>query len=521
MPFLSTFVCVSLLLLRASAVGPSAELYIANANVAPDGFTRSAVLAGSAANQVTFPGPLITGNKGATFNLNVNDQLTDQTMLRSTSIHWHGIFQAGSSWADGPAGVTQCPIAPGNSFLYTFTGAQQTGTYWYHSHYATQYCDGLRGVLVIYDPHDPYKPLYQVDDATTVITLADWYHTPAKGQVILTPDATLINGLGRYQGGPNATLAIVNVRRFVRYRFRLVSISCDPNYVFSIDHHTMTIIEADGVLTDPLIVDSIQIFAGQRYSFILFANQPVANYWIRANPDLGNTGFAGGINSAILKYQGAPANQDPTTTQTPNSNPLLEQHLHPLNPLDLVPGKPHVGGADVSINLDIQFNFTDLLFTINGASFIPPTVPVLLQILSGARTAQELLPPGDVYVLPSNKVIEVSIPGGQGVGFPHPFHLHGHNFHVIRSANSSTYNFLNPVVRDVVSTGSSTSDNVTFRFVTNNPGPWILHCHIDWHINLGLAIVFAENVTAIAASHQPPAWDQLCPIFDALPPSEL
>lgn len=38
------------------------------------------------------------------------------------------------------------------------------GTFWYHSHLATQYCDGLRGALVIYDPDDPHKDLYDVDD---------------------------------------------------------------------------------------------------------------------------------------------------------------------------------------------------------------------------------------------------------------------------------------------------------------------------------------------------------------------
>ena len=54
-----------------------------------------------------------------------------------------------------------------------------------------------------------------------------------------------------------------------RYRFRLVSLSCDPNYVFSIDNHTMTVIEADTVNTQPLAVDSIQIFAAQRYSFVV------------------------------------------------------------------------------------------------------------------------------------------------------------------------------------------------------------------------------------------------------------
>lgn len=60
------------------------------------------------------------------------------------------------------------------------------------------------------------------------------------------------------------TLVILN-----RYRFRLISMSCDPNFVFTIDGHNMTIIEADGQETEPLLVDSLQIFTAQRYSFIV------------------------------------------------------------------------------------------------------------------------------------------------------------------------------------------------------------------------------------------------------------
>jgi hypothetical protein len=48
------------------------------------------------------------------------------------------------------------------------------------------------------------------------------------------------------------------------YRLRLVSISCDPAFTFSIDGHQMTIIEVDGVNHQPLVVDSIQIFAGTK-----------------------------------------------------------------------------------------------------------------------------------------------------------------------------------------------------------------------------------------------------------------
>ncbi|KAF8214820.1 laccase 1 [Mycena galopus ATCC 62051] len=526
MAFSPFFVASCLISAVLASVGPTADLTLTNGDVAPDGFTRQAVLVNGG-----MPGPLI----GDEFSLNVIDQLTNETMLLSTSIHWHGFFQPNNTWADGVAFVTQCPIAVNNSFLYTFPTNNQTGTFWYHSHLATQYCDGLRGPLVVYDPEDPNLSLYDVDNETTVITLQDWRvflsfftrfdlisitdHGPAStlGNVP-TLISTLINGLGRFAGGPTSELAVITVTAGLRYRMRLVSMSCDPNFIFTIDNHTMTIIEADGTNTQPLEVDEIQIFAGQRYSFILDANQAVDNYWIRTVADGGTAGFDNGINSAILRYIGA-NDTDPTTNATTSTAALVETDLHPLV-ATAVPGTAVAGGADVTMNLVISLDFTTFEFEINGDTFTPPTVPVLLQILSGAQTATDLLPTGSVFTLPSNSVVEISIPGGTP-GAPHPFHLHGHNFFVIRSAGNSTYNFVDPIIRDVVSTGPDTTDNTTIRFVTDNAGPWILHCHIDFHLELGLAIVFAEDVATIANSTQPTAWADLCPTYDALPTDEL
>ncbi|KAJ6449050.1 laccase [Mycena sanguinolenta] len=506
MIFSAAIVLLSTLSTTNAAIGPTGVLPIVNAHIAPDGFQRSSVLAGG-----TFPGPLIQANKGDIFSIDVVDSLTDNTMSKSTSIHWHGLFQEGTNWEDGVAFVTQCPITPGNSFLYNFKAPDQTGTYWYHSHLSTQYCDGLRGPLVIYDPNDPQKHLY--GKQSTIITLSDWYHYPSpQHPTIPVFNSTLINGLGRYAGGPASPLAVISVAQGKRYRFRLISMSCDPNWIFSIDGHQMVIIEADGVAHQPLTVDSIQIFAGQRYSFVLTANQKVDNYWVRAVPEIAgsNQGFVNG--TAILRYAGAHT-ADPTTN-TVSTLPLVETALHPLVNTP-VPGQPHPGGADMVLNLPITLtpNFT---FAINGTSFVPPTAPVLLQILSGAQSAQNLLPKGSVIELPPNKVIEVSIPGGSP-GSPHPFHLHGHNFHVIRSAGNSTYNFVNPVIRDVVSTGLLSTDLTTFRFVTDNAGPWFLHCHIDWHLEVGLAVVFAENVPQIAQEKPPAAWESLCPLYNASP----
>lgn len=62
------------------------------------------------------------------------------------------------------------------------------------------------------------------------------------------------------------------------------------------------------------------------------ANQTVGNYWIRANPNgTAIAGFDGGINSAILRYVGAP-DAEPVSTVVPVSvNPLFEENLHPLD----------------------------------------------------------------------------------------------------------------------------------------------------------------------------------------------
>ncbi|TFK82942.1 multicopper oxidase [Polyporus arcularius HHB13444] len=505
---LATFVLLSLACGAFAAIGPVTDLEIVNANVSPDGFNRAAVLAGG-----TFPGPLITGSKGDNFRINVVDHLTNDTMLTATSIHWHGLFQHGNNWADGGAFVNQCPIVAGNSFLYDFTAADQAGTYWYHSHLNTQYCDGLRGAMVVYDPNDPHKDLYDVDDESTVITLADWYHVAAPlQQGVPAADATLINGLGRWFGNPTSELAVINVTHGKRYRFRLVSVSCDPNFTFQIDGHSMTVIEADGQSTQPLPVDQLTIFAGQRYSFVLDANQDVGNYWIRASPNVvakGGSGFANGINSAILRYDGA-LEEEPTTTQDTAKNVLSEINLQALED-PAAPGEPVPGGVDYALNLGISFTAPD--FKINGTKFVPPDVPVLLQILSGQQNPQDLLPEGSVFTLPGKSTIELSIPAF-AIGGPHPFHLHGHAFSVVKSAGQSEPNYANPVRRDVVSIGSG-SDNVTIRFTTDNPGPWFLHCHIDWHFQAGLAVVFAEDLPETSVANLSLAWSDLCPEYQA------
>ena len=172
-----------------------------------------------------------------------------------------------------------------------------------------------------------------------------------------------------------------------------------------------TIIETDGQSVQPYTTEVIQIFAGQRYSFILTASQPISNYWIRAQPSLGISTFTGGLNSAILRYSGAPKS-DPASRLIPGRVPMDEGQLTPLESPG-APGSATLGSDDVySINLKIRYDFGAQRFHVNEGTFISPTVPVLLQIMSGAKKASDLLPVGSVTVLPANRVVELSMPAG-------------------------------------------------------------------------------------------------------------
>ncbi|KAL0957101.1 hypothetical protein HGRIS_003194 [Hohenbuehelia grisea] len=492
---------MALLAMPTMGITRSHTLKLENRVLNPDGHSRMAIVVNG-----QMPGPLISAKKHDTLDILVVNNLTDNTMARGTSIHWHGLFMHRSASQDGSAWVTQCPIASGDSYRYRFNVGNQTGTYWYHSHVTSQYCDGLMGPFVIYDDNDPSAHLYDVDDESTVLTLNDWFHdpTPKAFQLVQAPQAMLVNGIGRpWFGGNNLTVS--TVKQGTRYRYRVINAACSSMAVFSIDNHSLQVIEIDGMAVKPYVANFVTLHPGQRVSFVLHANQPVGNYWIRTRASWEGVVVEYDDMAAILRYDGA-ATEDPSTQkQTKGISLPTELGLVPLDAPAQPPREP-----DIKINL--KFEMIDDRFFVNGHSYVSPSLPMLLQILNGT-SPHLLMPSKNIITLPRNKLVEVSLPGGTYLS-PHPWHLHGHSFQVVRSANSSKYNYVNPPVRDVVSTGQR-GDNVTIRFMTDNPGPWFLHCHIEFHLVTGLAVVFAE-----APEEQLPQekyskeWLDLCPKWE-------
>ncbi|KAJ7676837.1 laccase 17 [Mycena polygramma] len=496
----STLTLLPFIVSHALAADVYYNIPVNDVRVAPDGFPRDAISAGP------WPGQLIVANKGDTLHLNVTNNLANPTMRRSTSVHWHGIFQDRTATEDGPSFVNQCPVAPGHFYQYNFPLFNQTGSYWFHSHLSTQYIDGERGTLVIY-PDDPQKSLWDFDDQNTIITLADWYHSPAEGLMAQfkkdghepVPDSGLINGVGRYVGGPAVPWAVVNVIKGKRYRLRVINQAGFAAFTFSVDGHVFDVIETDGIATEPLTVNSFLIHAAQRYSVVLKADAPVGNYWIRAPMTVaGSSKTLDKSNvKAILRYQDAPFT-DPTTSSavaravgdmsttntatgkilssgslgsrgsggSNNAGPLQEYQLKTL----INPGAPG-GSAPADHVIDLQFGTAGPgLWQINGISYAPPSLPTLLKMINGGGTAANYTTPEHTFILKQNEVVELRIHGSAN-GITHPFHLHGHAFDIVQSS-SGPVNYKNPPRRDVIGVEAG---GVVIRFRADNPGPWFLH----------------------------------------------
>ncbi|KAK7204664.1 hypothetical protein BZA70DRAFT_299456 [Myxozyma melibiosi] len=235
------------------------------------------------------PGPTIRANRGDTIVVHVNNNLANE----STSVHFHGVHHRGSNSMDGVPGVTQCGIPPGHSFTYKFT-VNQSGTFWWHSHSATQRIDGMAGAMIVNDPQNDHYQIGRDYDDEAIVFIQDYYHQTGEQRFEFylsrsgagfepVPENGLINGRGyenlcsrahfTHKCDPTSDTRPFEFRfvRGRRYRLRVINAGALAEVSFSLDNHVLTIIEADTSESEPADVHFVPIAPGQRYSAIVTA----------------------------------------------------------------------------------------------------------------------------------------------------------------------------------------------------------------------------------------------------------
>ena len=97
-----------------------------------------------------------------------------------------------------------------------------------------------------------------------------------------------------------------------------------------------------------------------------------------------------------------------------------------------------------------------------------------------------------VYPEPYNDTQWIWVNITAGTGYGHPIHLHGHDFAIISNTTvGGPLNLKNPPRRDVVIPNKYGDTVIAFK--ADNPGTWLMHCHIAFHASFGLAMQFLEN----------------------------
>ncbi|KAK2002455.1 multicopper oxidase [Colletotrichum falcatum] len=445
-----------------------------------------------------WPIPRIDANVGDTVLINVHNGLGNQ----STSLHFHGLYMNGSTHMDGPAQVSQCAIPPGSSFTYNFT-INQPGTYWYHSHTRSQYPDGLRAPLIVHDPESPFKGQY---DEEVVVSLSDWYHdqmadlipafmskgNPTGAEPV--PQAALMNDT------QNLTVAVQPGKT---YLFRLVNMAAFAGQYVWIEGHNISIVEVDGVYTEPAEASMIYVSAAQRYSFLVKTR----------NDTTSNFAIVGSMDTSLFDTLPPELNYNVTgwlvyDASKPLSPPATLDAFAPFDDMTLTPHdrQPLLPEPSRTVELDvIMDNLGDgaNYAFFNNITYRAPKVPTLYTALSAGSAAATNPEVYGTYthsfVLERGDVVQVVVnnldPGR------HPFHLHGHEFQALyrapeeggtfASANVTEEDFpAVPMRRDTLVVWPN--GNIVLRFRADNPGVWLFHCHIEWHVTSGLLATFVE-----------------------------
>ncbi|KAK6540194.1 hypothetical protein TWF694_009013 [Orbilia ellipsospora] len=455
-----------------------------------------------------WPIPTIDVDKGDRLIIHLHNSLGDV----ETSLHFHGLYQNGTAYMDGPAAVTQCPLGPGQSMTYDFT-VDQPGTYWYHSHVKGQYPDGIRAPFIVRDPKGPYAGKY---DEEVVISLSDWYHQ--ENPVLFSRFLSIANPTGAEPVPDSALMNETqglqfNVKPGKTYMVRMVNMAAFAAQYFWIEGHKMNIIEVDGIYTEPAEADMIYITAAQRYSFLLTTRDDAdANFVMvgSMDEDLFDT-VPDGLNPNVtgyLVYDAAKPMPEPAEIDA--FEPFDDFALVPLDGEDLFENPTYTFSLEVMMdNLNDGGNYAFF----NGITYVAPKVPTLYTALSAGNVTMNPTIYGrdtNPHVFKHHDVVELVVnnndPG------KHPFHLHGHAFQLayrsdedagLYNASDSSIEFAKkPMRRDtaLIKPGG----NMVLRFRADNPGVWLFHCHIEWHIQSGLVATFIEAPDVLQTAQKIP-----------------
>ncbi|MFJ1311891.1 multicopper oxidase family protein [Agrobacterium sp. P15N1-A] len=403
------------------------------------------------------PGPVLRLRQGDPVRIVVENQLTQET-----TVHWHGIRLPIAM--DGVPGLSQAPIKPAERFTYEFT-PPDAGTFWYHPHANSleQLGRGLAGVLIV----EEQVPVPV--DRDILWMLSDW-RLNSDGQIAAGfgnhMEAAMSGRVGNIVTLNGAVPADQPVRAGERVRLRLVNGSLARLMALRFEGHRPVVVAVDGQPCDPHEPENGRVLLGpaMRVDVLLdMQGEPGRSYAVTDD-------FYDGLGYTLtmLGYaEGAPVRAHPfdVAFRLP-PNPLPEPDLATAEHHEITLQGGMMGGGKLS--------------GVGGMSGMDGPAAWAIDGMSMTGDGQAGMPP--LFTIQRGRSVVLTI--RNETAWWHPMHFHGHSLKVLTRNGS-------PVPhrqwKDTIL--FAPKDIVECAFVADNPGDWMLHCHVMDHQMAGLMTV--------------------------------
>jgi FtsP/CotA-like multicopper oxidase with cupredoxin domain len=400
----------------------------------------------------SIPGPVLRLPQGRESVIRFENAL-DET----SSVHWHGLRIANAM--DGVPGMTQAPVGPGESFEYRLT-PPDAGTYWYHSHQRSwaQLALGLAGVLIVEEGNPPpvdQDLVFAIDDwrlddemqvdRKSLGAMHDWAHGGRMGNVIT------VNG---------ETEKAFHVAPGERIRLRLVNIANARVMNLLFNEPAISVIAIDGQPVEPFtpVGGKIQLAPGQRTDLMIdMLSAPGQRSLIEVV--IGEYAYE---VASFVYDQKVRREQLLATTIRLEQNPLQNHHLpKEFLHVPMVMEGGAMGGMRSAKYQGQEMDVRELvknqkIWALNGIAGLPEKP--LFSVKRGTA---------------------VSLDVANDNSWPHAMHLHGHHF---------IYHKAPGIWRDTAL--FARGEQGTMRFIADNPGKWLIHCHMVEHMAGGMVTWF-------------------------------
>ncbi|MEE9587287.1 MAG: multicopper oxidase family protein [Hyphomicrobiaceae bacterium] len=406
----------------------------------------------------SIPGPLLRVRQNDEVWVRLKNEL-DQP----TTIHWHGIRI--DNRMDGVAGLTQEPVAPGATFDYRFR-VPDAGSFWYHPHNRSweQVARGLYGALIV-DERDPPRV-----DRDLVLIIDDWrlqndgaIHTESFGSLRDISHGGRLGNVISVNGQPYGN---VDVKANERLRLRLMN-TCNARILdLKLEGLSPYLIAVDGQAVAVSQIDDgkLTLAPGQR-------------------ADL------------IVDMRGKPG--DRLAVNEVSRDPLTIGHfvLHPTEPFRDQPlaapanlPRPAIKEPDLASAQSVDLVMTGgAMSGIEGAMYKGVYLPIreLIRKHGKVWAFNGVVGRSDEPLFRVAKDRSVKLKMVNKTPWPHAMHVHGHHFKVIERNDGRP---LDATWRDTVLMDPDST--FTIAFLADNPGKWMLHCHMLEHQAGGMATWF-------------------------------